>query len=224
MLVNKAERDNPERLVKYKSVMRETEDGKLYMVGLVLRADGGIEFYSDFMLVSEFYEPAKPCIDIDCDFNLFYFRFENKKTGAFETAKCPQEWRNRIGMKTSTKFVKKDYKFEKVLHRRIAVYFNLYSGIASFGTYLLVSHLNHISVFDMSKQEWVADQLYSFARHEHIRVLAVKSMKRHHKKNQEEKQEHQKEVQTIYKAYNILALTGANKFVTLRLKQATGKL
>ena len=87
-------------------------------------------------------------------------------------------------MKTSTKFLKKDYKFEKVLHRRISKYFNLYSGIASFGTYLLVSHLNHISVFDMSRQEWVANQLYSFARHEHIRMLAVKSMKRKHRDNE----------------------------------------
>ena len=93
-------------------------------------------------------------------------------------------------MKTSTKFIKKNYNFEKVLHRRIAKYFNLYSGIGSFGTYMLVSHLNHISVFDMSKQEWVHDQLCTFPRSEHIRMLAVKSMKRHHKQGQEEKQEH----------------------------------
>lgn len=68
-----AQRGETRRLLKYKSVMRETEEGKLYMVGLVLRADGGIEFYSDFMLVNEFYDAKRPCKDIDCDFNLFYF-------------------------------------------------------------------------------------------------------------------------------------------------------
>ena len=69
--------------------MRETDDGKLYMVGLVLREDNCIEFYSDFMLVNEYEDPNLPCIDIDCDFNLFYFRFQDEKTGDFQTSKCP---------------------------------------------------------------------------------------------------------------------------------------
>ena len=89
LLVNIAQRGEAQKLVKYKSIMRETDDGKLYMVGLVLRADGALEFYSDFMIVNEFFESNKQCIDIDCDFNFFYFRFKNKETGDFETAKCP---------------------------------------------------------------------------------------------------------------------------------------
>ena len=59
-------------LVKYKYANGETEpdaDGntKSFTVGTVVRANGRIEFYSDFMLVEEHYEEDAPCVDAETD-------------------------------------------------------------------------------------------------------------------------------------------------------------
>ena len=62
-------------LVKYKYSNGKTEEGKGYMVGTVLRKNGRIEFYSDFMLVEEYYEHDKPCVDIETDAEIFYYKF-----------------------------------------------------------------------------------------------------------------------------------------------------
>ena len=166
-----------ERLVKFKSVMKANDEGKLYMVGVALRADGRLEFYSDFMLVEEYFNPYKPCDDIDCDFDLFYYKFKilnakGQEVG-YEYRKGVQEWRNRIGIYTSKVF-KDAKKFDIICHRRIAKYFNIYSGIINFQTFMLVSHRNHISVFDMAKTEWVKGVMFSFGKTDFIRLLAVK--------------------------------------------------
>ena len=78
------------RLEKYKYSNGKTEEGKGYMVGTVLRANGRIEFYSDFMLVEEHFDQDRPCVDIETDAELFYYKFleqckdeRGNKTGEF---------------------------------------------------------------------------------------------------------------------------------------------
>ena len=45
------------------------------MVGTVLRKNGRIEFYSDFMLTEEHYDKEMPCVDIETDADVFYYKF-----------------------------------------------------------------------------------------------------------------------------------------------------
>ena len=131
------------------------------MVGIAIRKTGQVEFYSDFMLVEEYWDPDMLCVDVRADFDLFYLKFLIVSDNLEKYYKIPQEWRNRIGMNTS-KLMKETRKFEICLHRRISNYFNLYSGLVNFQTFMIVSHRNHISVFDMTKAEWIKDSMYSF--------------------------------------------------------------
>lgn len=48
----------------------------------MVRANGRIEFYSDFMLVEEHYEEDAPCVDAETDAEKFYYKFEQKQTDA----------------------------------------------------------------------------------------------------------------------------------------------
>jgi hypothetical protein len=52
-MVNKSESTEYSKVKKYRSVMKQNEEGKIYMVGVALRENGRLEFYSDFMLVNE---------------------------------------------------------------------------------------------------------------------------------------------------------------------------
>ena len=53
LMVNKSESNEFSKVKKYRSVMKQNEEGKIYMVGVALRENGRLEFYSDFMLVNE---------------------------------------------------------------------------------------------------------------------------------------------------------------------------
>ena len=44
-------------------------------MGIVVRENGRVEFYSDFILVNEYYNPKLQCIDIATDFNQFFLKF-----------------------------------------------------------------------------------------------------------------------------------------------------
>ena len=44
-------------------------------MAIVTRKNGRIEFYSDYMLVHEFYDEKKICVDIKTDDQTFYFKF-----------------------------------------------------------------------------------------------------------------------------------------------------
>ena len=63
------------KLVKYRSVCKTRDSGKKYQVGLVVRENGRVEFYSDFILVNEYYNPRLQCIDIATDLNQFFLKF-----------------------------------------------------------------------------------------------------------------------------------------------------
>lgn len=115
------------------------------------------------MLVSEYMDPDKQCVDIESDFNQFLLKFvknSDKVTEQTDLDELEIEirqirhfWRNRISYSTSN--LKKDNdKWNYVLHHRISQHFCLYSQILNFSMHMLVSHRNMISVFDMSKGIW----------------------------------------------------------------------
>jgi len=124
-------------LKKYVYASRQTsaeKGSKTFMVGIVLRENGRVEFYSDFMQVDEHYDPESLCLDIQTDADLFCLRFAGPdgKPNNDTFKKIPHVWRNRISMST-TRDIKRGYdKWPVVIHRRIARYFKLYSSIANF--------------------------------------------------------------------------------------------
>ena len=66
----------PSPLAKYRSVCKGVKDiEKKYQVGMVVRENGRVEFYSDFILVNEYYNPKLQCIDIATDLNQFFLKF-----------------------------------------------------------------------------------------------------------------------------------------------------
>lgn len=58
-------------------------------------------------------------------------------------------WRNRISFNTSK--VKRLAKWDTVLDRRVSEYVRLYTNILNFMTFMVVSHRNMVSIFDMTK-------------------------------------------------------------------------
>ena len=46
------------KLVKYRSVCKiNGKTNKMYQVGIVVRENGRVEFYADYILVNEYYNP-----------------------------------------------------------------------------------------------------------------------------------------------------------------------
>ena len=123
----------PVRKYRY-SIKRDTSNGKLYMVGLVLREHGGVEVYSDFMKVSEYFNPINPCVDIETTTTDFFQKcidsqrvlakkMDDAKISSdkdiFVYLKIDHRWRNRIDVSTATEFFE-DSKWDRILHRRVA--------------------------------------------------------------------------------------------------------
>ena len=146
-------------LVKYRSITKTNgKTNKKYQVGVVVRENGRIEFYSDFILVNEYFNPYKQCVDVATDFNQFFLKFvtnsklldENSTVLdlEYEIRQVPHFWRNRLSYNTTKKM--KSQQWGSTIHKRIAGYFKLYSQVLNFGRFMLVSHRNMISVFDMA--------------------------------------------------------------------------
>ena len=157
----------PSPLIKYRSVAKKdyTTD-KNYQISLVLRENGRFEVYSDFMLVNEYLNPMLQCVDIETDFDQFVFKFVKNshkvtpqwkyKDLEFEIRNVRHFWRNRISFSTTT-IKKHPEKWTWVTHKRIAKYFRLYTQILNFSIYMLVSHRNMISVYDIAKDQFSKD-------------------------------------------------------------------
>ena len=147
-------------LVKYRSVAKtDTKTGKGYQVAIVVRQNGRVEFYSDFMLVNEYFNTNVQCVDVETDFHQFYLKFatdcEDLVGKRFDQIKYELRtvrhfWRNRIGY-NSSKFQKNPDKWNIVLHKRVSNFMKLYTSIINFSMYMLVAHRNMISVFDMTQ-------------------------------------------------------------------------
>ena len=147
-------------LLKYTSIIKENPTtGKKYQVAIAIRENGRIEFYSDFILVNEYTNPRLQCIDIESDFDKFYLKFVMNADEVTEDTKeenlklqiryVRHLWRNRISFSTTKKMVQYE-KWNWVIDKRIANYFKLYTTILNFSMFMLISHRNMISVFDMT--------------------------------------------------------------------------
>ena len=123
-------------LVKYQTVTRiDKKSGKMYHVGIVVRENGRMEVYSDYILVNEYYNPKFQCIDVRTDFNKFSLKFVKDADKVDRTMQAsdlkieiryvPHFWRNRISLDTSKSMSVE--KWHWTLHKRIASYFNLYT-------------------------------------------------------------------------------------------------
>ena len=74
----------------------------------------------------------------------------------YEIRAVPHYWRNRISFSTSQILEKADM-WNWIVHKRIARYFRLYTQILNFSVYMLVSHRNMVSIYDMSSHsdQWI---------------------------------------------------------------------
>ena len=159
MIVNKSNLTQSP-LLKFRSVTKiNSETNQKFTVSLVLRENGRFEVYSDYTLVSEYYNPMLQCVDIKTDLHQFYLKFikvDSQKLDQslddleIQIRKVRHFWRNKISFSTS-KLVKNPQKWSTIIHRKIAPYFRLYSQIQSFSMFMLVSHRNMISIYEMTK-------------------------------------------------------------------------
>ena len=58
-----------------------------------------------------------------------------------------------MGFNTTRKMKLKPKNWRSTIHRRIAGYFRLFSQILNFSRYMLVSHRNMISLYDMTEHD-----------------------------------------------------------------------
>ena len=201
------------------------------MVGVVLRENGRLEFYSDFMQVDEHFDPAALCVDIQTDSDLFCLRFAGQPDpegkGIHDTfKKIPHQWRNRIGLATS-RDIKRGYdKWPVVIHRRIARYFKLYSSIANFQLFQIIAHRKMISIYDYHKKAFMPTH-EKFG--EYIRAVDVKKLDAAKRSayartktlgdGQEAVQEHQKKHKNELKQFELIVQYGAQSFAYVQVKK-----
>ena len=81
---------------------------------------------------------------------------DNLEDLEYEIRTVRHYWRNRISFSTSS-LKKQADKWDWVLHKRISKYFRLYTQILNFSIYMLVSHRNMLSIYDMSTDDddWI---------------------------------------------------------------------
>ena len=138
----------------------------MYHVGLVLRENGCMEVYSDFIKVSDYHNALHPCVDIETTTNNFFIKCVDnavlakmsevdveKHKNIFIYLKINHSWRNRIDISTAKEFFD-DKKWDRILDYRIASYCKLFTRHSNFSTFMLVAHRNFISVYDMRTNEW----------------------------------------------------------------------
>lgn len=131
-------------LLKFESTasrdQSERSDGsKWYHVGLLLRENGRVEVYADFILVDEIVPERDnlTVVDLEAGDGAFFLKVLKPEQPVevregmpeaevskleFEYYRVKKTWRNRIGVGTLTRD-KKLKRIDQVLHRRVASYF-----------------------------------------------------------------------------------------------------
>ena len=114
------------------------------------------------MCIRDSYDPTLQCVDVETDFNYFYLKFVKDahlvEPGTpvsdlqYEVRMVRHDWRNRISMNTAQLKKSADV-WDMALSKRICRHFKIYTQIANFSMYILVSHRNMISVYDMTKKK-----------------------------------------------------------------------
>ena len=154
-----------------------------YFVCVILRIDGKLEFYSDFIYTDTYYDATNKCVDIESGDEHFYFKFKKVEESAEDPAEDPKQkfnysrarmnWKNRLG--TTTIKALKANKFESwdsVIHRRFSNYVKLYTDMVMFGTYLIIAHRNLISLYNMGHDNrWIDTVVALGGSSDHVRSL-----------------------------------------------------
>ena len=66
-------------MLKFRSVSKlNPSTGKSFQVALAVRANGCVDFYSDFVLVNEYMNAKLQCVDIESAIDQFYLKFVRK--------------------------------------------------------------------------------------------------------------------------------------------------
>ena len=131
------------------------------------------------MLAEDYYDANEPVVDVETGQDFFCIKIKvnnsslkNKNTDEDEF-KCIKFKFNRFGMSMG-KPMKRASDYERVLHDRIAPYFNLYKQFINFMTFCIVAHRNHVSMFDMLRGKWT--DIKSFK--DTVSYVAVKKRKK----------------------------------------------
>ena len=67
---------SPSPLLKFRTTTKTNpKTNKRYQVGLAVRENGRLEVYTDFILVNEFMNPMRQCVDIESGADKFYMKF-----------------------------------------------------------------------------------------------------------------------------------------------------
>mmetsp|Transcript_8564 Transcript_8564/g.10593 ORF Transcript_8564/g.10593 Transcript_8564/m.10593 type:complete len:143 (+) Transcript_8564:1746-2174(+) len=98
-------------MLKFRSSANfDPEAGMWYFVAVVLRENGRLEFYSDFIYTDHLHDPAKQHVDIEVGAKNFYFKLVKNAQQIdqiksyddlkFAYSRVRQTWKNRIGPST----------------------------------------------------------------------------------------------------------------------------
>jgi len=205
--------ENKAGLVKVDLVRTRDLNGDPINVALALRTNGKLDFYNDFMLVDELHvEEDSKVVEIRNDFQHFVIKREHTSLALDDSSdcadnysyfKCPISWKNRIGPSV-LKPMDQEEKWDIVLHRRIAPYFNMYPAYLNFETYFLVAHDRFVSIFNLSRGTW--EHTYPFS--DDVLHLNVNKRKR---KNQDSKQ--------YADLHQVVVVVGTNELFSIRINK-----
>ena len=157
-------------------------------VSLLLRQDGRVEIYTDFIMVDEIYDHKRQCVDIESGNRCFYFKMVQDSHKVDEQAaqfsdldfrylSIFKHWKNRIGPSTISVDSTLDA-WSEVLHERVAPFVKLYSSMTNFMTFMIVAHRNLLSLYDLGlKDNWV-DTIQVLDSQDHIRNVQIKKRPR----------------------------------------------
>ena len=125
---------------------------------MVLRENGRVEVYSDFILVNHIYDPTFQCVDIEIGNSYFFLKHavdshlvteqDDFDKLEFKFRKVKMKLKNRIGPSTLNPENTLDF-MEQVIHRRAAPFYRMYTQMINFATFTIVAHRNLISMFNM---------------------------------------------------------------------------
>ena len=157
-------------IVKFcSSTVHDEKTDKWTQISLVLRLDGSVEVYVDFILKNRMYDPKQQFIDIGVGNKNFFFKMV--KNSHLVTSKTKpsmllersgenrhidveywsvlKTWRNRISLSTVEMATKRLDEWNEVLQKRVAPYVKLYTEVANLATFMILAHRNLLSIFDL---------------------------------------------------------------------------
>ena len=174
LLTNVAKDKDISPIVKSRSKVFTDDQGKFSHQLVAIRENGRVDFYSNFMLVSDYFDENEPVVDVETGSNFFCIKMrKNNKDIDDELYRCIKFKFSRLGMRMGQTMTRVS-DFDIALHDRIAPYFNLYKQFINFMTYFLVSHRNHISIFDVLRGKWTGIKTFK----DTVGFMAVKKRKK----------------------------------------------